>query len=46
MSDIHQRNQKFLESLQSNIGKYLSFLSTMARFHKYEVADLGRVGKV
>ncbi len=40
MSDIHQRNQKFLESLQGNIGKYLSFLSTMARFHKYNVADL------
>ena len=40
MSDIQERNQKFLESLQGNIGKYLSFLSTMARFHKYNVADL------
>ena len=37
---IEERNKKFLESLQGNVGKYLSFLSTMARFHKYEVADL------
>ena len=37
---IEQRNQKYLNDLQGNIGKYLSFLSTMARFHKYEVADL------
>ena len=37
---IEERNRKYLESLQGNIGKYLSFLSTMARFHKYAVADL------
>lgn len=37
---IEERNQKYLNELQGNIGKYLSFLSTMARFHKYEVADL------
>ena len=37
---IEERNKKYLIDLQSNIGKYLSFLSTMARFHKYEVADL------
>ena len=30
---IEERNKKFLESLQGNVG-------TMARFHKYEVADL------
>jgi len=40
MTEIEQRNQKYLDGLQGNIGKYLSFLSTMARFHKYEVADL------
>ncbi len=38
--EIEERNQKYLEELQGNIGKYLSFLSTMARFHKYEVKDL------
>ena len=38
--NISERNQKFLNSLQGNFGKYVSFLSTMARFHKYEVADL------
>lgn len=38
--NISERNQKFLNSLQGNIGKYLSFLSTMARFHKYDVTDL------
>lgn len=37
---IEERNKKYLADLQGNIGKYLSFLSTMARFHKYEVADL------
>ena len=37
---IEERNQKYLNELQGNIGKYLSFLSTIARFHKYEVADL------
>ena len=37
---IEQRNEKYLKGLQNNIGKYLSFLSTMARFHKYPVADL------
>ena len=37
---IEQRNEKYLNELQGNIGKYLSFLSTMARFHKYPVADL------
>ena len=37
---IEQRNEKYLKELQGNIGKYLSFLSTMARFHKYAVADL------
>ena len=37
---IEERNRKYLEGLQGNIGKYLSFLSTMARFHKYAVADL------
>ena len=37
---IEQRNEKYLKDLQGNIGKYLSFLSTMARFHKYPVADL------
>ena len=40
MSDIQERNQKFLNNLQGNFGKYVSFLSTMARFHKYNVADL------
>ena len=38
--EIEVRNQKYLEELQGNVGKYLSFLSTMARFHKYEVKDL------
>ncbi len=38
--EIETRNQKYLEELNGNIGKYLSFLSTMARFHKYEVKDL------
>ena len=37
---IEERNRKYLDGLQGNIGKYLSFLSTMARFHKYAVADL------
>ena len=37
---IEQRNEKYLNELQGNIGKYLSFLSIMARFHKYPVADL------
>ena len=37
---IEGRNRKYLDGLQGNIGKYLSFLSTMARFHKYAVADL------
>ena len=37
---IDSRNKKYLEELQSNIGKYFSFLSTMARFHKYELANL------
>ena len=37
---IEQRNEKYLNELQGNIGKYLSFLSTMARFHKYPVEDL------
>ena len=37
---IEERNRKYLDDLQGNIGKYLSFLSTMARFHKYTVADL------
>ena len=37
---IKKRNKEYLESLQGNIGKYFSFLSTMARFHKYEVKDL------
>jgi len=39
-TEIEERNQEYLKGLQGNIGKYLSFLSTMARFHKYEVADL------
>ena len=39
-TEIEARNQEYLKSLQGNIGKYLSFLSTMARFHKYEIADL------
>lgn len=38
--NISERNQKFLNSLQGNFGKYVSFLSTMAKFHKYDVADL------
>lgn len=38
--NISERNQKFLNSLQGNFGKYVSFLSTMSRFHKYDVADL------
>lgn len=38
--EIETRNQKYLEELQGNVGKYLTFLSTMARFHKYEVKDL------
>ena len=38
--NISERNQKFLNSLQGNFGKYVSFLSTIARFHKYNVADL------
>ena len=29
-----------MEELQGNIGKYLAFLSTIARFHKYAVKDL------
>lgn len=37
---IESRNKKYLEELSGNIGKYFSYLSTMARFHKYEVADL------
>ncbi|MBR3050290.1 MAG: N-6 DNA methylase, partial [Selenomonadaceae bacterium] len=37
---IEERNRKYLDDLQGNIGKYLSFLSTMARFHKYAVTDL------
>ena len=37
---IEERNRKYLDDLQGNIGKYLSFLSTMARFHKYSVTDL------
>ena len=37
---IEERNRKYLDGLQGNIGKYLSYLSTMARFHKYAVADL------
>ena len=40
VQEIETRNQKYLEELQRNVGKYLSFLSTMARFHKYEVKDL------
>ncbi|MBR6013548.1 MAG: DEAD/DEAH box helicase family protein [Selenomonadaceae bacterium] len=38
--NISERNQKFLNSLQGNFGKYVSFLSTMAKFHKYNVDDL------
>ena len=38
--EIETRNQKYLEELQGNVGKYLAFLSTMARFHKYAVKDL------
>lgn len=38
--NISERNQEFLNSLQGNFGKYVSFLSTMSRFHKYDVADL------
>ena len=38
--NISERNQKFLNNLQGNFGKYVSFLSTMARFHKYNVEDL------
>lgn len=37
---IEERNRKYLEGLNGNLGKYLTFLSTMARFHKYEVSDL------
>ena len=37
---IESRNKKYLEELSGNIGEYFSYLSTMARFHKYEVADL------
>ena len=37
---IESRNKKYLEELSVNIGKYFSYLSTMARFHKYEVEDL------
>ena len=37
---IEERNRKYLDGLQGNIGKYLSYLSIMARFHKYAVADL------
>ena len=40
VQEIENRNQKYLEEIQGNLGKYLSYLSTMARFHKYEVADL------
>ena len=36
---IEERNRKYLEGLNGNLGKYLTFLSTMARFHKYEVSD-------
>ena len=32
-TEIEERNQEYLKGLQGNIGKYLSFLSTMARFH-------------
>ena len=38
--EIETRNQKYLEELKGNVGKYLAFLSTMARFHKYAVKDL------
>ena len=44
--EIETRNKKYLEELQGNIGKYLSFLSTMACFHKYEVKDLEYVYKL
>ena len=37
---IEERNANYLEGMRGNIGRYLSFLSTMARFHKYEVSDL------
>ena len=37
---IESRNKKYLDELSGNIGKYFSYLSTMARFHKYEVSDL------
>ncbi len=40
VQEIEKRNQKYLETLQGNLGKYVSFLSTMARFHKYAVKDL------
>ena len=40
ISKLEERNRKYLNELQSNIGRYLGFLSTMARFHKYEVTDL------
>ena len=31
---IEERNRKYLDGLQGNIGKYLSFLSTMARLFR------------
>ena len=40
VKSIEERNQKYLEELSGNIGKYFLYLSTMARFHKYEVSDL------
>ena len=37
---VRTRNERYINRLGEDIGKYLSFLSVMSRFHKYPAEDL------
>ena len=38
---VRARNNRYINRPGEDMGKYLSFLSVMSRFHKYPVEDLG-----
>ena len=37
---VRARNERYINRLGEDMGKYLSFLSVMSRFHKYPAEDL------
>ena len=37
---IQKRNKAYIDRLPDSLGRYLSYLSTMSRFHKYKAEDI------